>query len=56
MTGDSLDLQSQSLIAEQIRRRRRRSVALAIVLGLLVVLVYVVTLEKLGPGLFSRPI
>jgi hypothetical protein len=44
-----------SLTPEQIRRRRNRSIALALVLGSLVLLFYVVTIVKLGPGVMRRP-
>jgi hypothetical protein len=37
------------------KRRRRRSIALALALGALVVLFYVLTIAKLGPQLFQRP-
>jgi hypothetical protein len=43
------------LTPEQKRARRQRSVALAILLGVLVVLFYVVTLTK-GPGILNRPL
>ena len=39
----------------QRRSRRARSIALAIVLGALVILFYVVTLVK-GPGVMNRPL
>lgn len=35
-------------------RRRRRSVALALVLGGLVVIFYVLTIVKMGPGVLNR--
>jgi len=44
-----------ALTEEQKRRRRMRSIALALVLGALVVLFYVVTLVK-GPGILNRPL
>jgi len=44
------------LTEEQKRRRRARSVAIAVALGLLVVLFYVVTIVKLGPGVLQRPL
>ena len=44
------------LTEEQKRRRRHRSIALAFVLGTLVLLVYVVTIVKLGPGVLNRPL
>jgi hypothetical protein len=43
------------LTEEQKRRRRARSVAIALTLGVLVLLFYVVTIVKLGPGVLSRP-
>jgi hypothetical protein len=44
------------LTEEQKRRRRARSLAIALTLGALVLLVYVVTIVKLGPGVLSRPL
>lgn len=43
------------LTEKQKKARRSRSVALAIVLACLVVLFYVVTVIKIGPGIFDRP-
>ena len=43
------------LSEEQKRSRRARSIALALVLGALVLLFYVVTLVK-GPGVLNRPL
>ena len=43
------------LTEEQKRRRRARSVAIALTLCALVVLFYVVTIVKLGPGVMNRP-
>lgn len=42
--------------AERAIRRRRRSIALALVLGALVVLFYVLTIVKMGPAIFNRPL
>ena len=40
---------------DEIRaRRRRRSIALALVLGALVLIFYVLTIAKMGPGIFNR--
>jgi hypothetical protein len=44
------------LTDEQKRRRRARSIAIALALGALVVLFYVVTVVKLGPGVLNRPL
>lgn len=38
------------------KRRRKRSIALALVLGALVVLFYAVTIVKIGPAIFQRPL
>ena len=42
-------------IEAQRKSRRARSIALALVLGALVILFYVVTLIK-GPGVLNRPL
>ena len=39
-----------------LKRRRARSVAIALVLGFLVLLFYAVTIAKLGPQVLNRPI
>jgi hypothetical protein len=44
------------LTDEQKRRRQARSVAIALALGALVLLFYVVTIVKLGPGVLQRPL
>jgi hypothetical protein len=44
------------LTDEQKRRRRNRSIAIALALGALVLLFYVVTIVKLGPGVLRRPL
>ncbi|MFG1423850.1 hypothetical protein V5F84_19335 [Xanthobacter sp. VTT E-85238] len=44
------------LTDEQKRRRRARSVAIASVLGFLVILFYVVTIVKMGPAVLNRPL
>ena len=43
------------LTEEQKRRRRARSLAIAFTLGALVLLFYIVTIVKLGPGVLTRP-
>jgi hypothetical protein len=43
------------LTEEQKRARRARSVAIALALGVLVILFYVVTLVK-GPAVLNRPL
>jgi hypothetical protein len=44
------------LTEEQKRRRRARSIAIALALAALVLLFYVVTIVKLGPGVMNRPL
>ncbi len=43
------------LTEQQLRARRSRSIALALALGALVILFYIVTLVK-GPGVLVRPL
>ena len=43
------------LTEEQLRARRARSIAIAVSLGVLVILFYIVTLVK-GPGVLMRPL
>ena len=44
------------LTEEQKRRRRARNIAIALSLGALVVLFYLVTIVKLGPAVLIRPL
>jgi hypothetical protein len=43
------------LTPEELKRRRSRSLAIALTLGALVLLFYVVTMAKLGPQILNRP-
>jgi hypothetical protein len=43
------------LTERQLRARRARSIAIAVALGVLVILFYIVTLVK-GPGVLNRPL
>ena len=43
------------LTEKQLRARRARSIAIAVALGLLVILFYIVTVVK-GPGVLNRPL
>jgi len=45
----------RTLTPEQAKRRRRRSVALAIVLAVFAILFYVMAIVH-GPGIMNRPI
>lgn len=44
------------LSPEEMRRRRARSIAIALALGFMVLLFYVVTIAKLGPQVLNRPL
>jgi hypothetical protein len=41
---------------EEQKRRRQRSLAIALTLGVLVALFYAVTIAKLGPQIMQRPL
>ncbi len=62
MSRTGIDMKQQRhddgivLTDEQKRRRRARSIAIALTLGALVLLFYVVTIVKLGPGVLRRPL
>jgi hypothetical protein len=43
------------LTEEQLRARRSRSIAIALALGAFVVVIFVVTLVKLGSNVLTRP-
>ena len=42
--------------AERLARRKRRSIALGLVLGALVLIFYALTIAKLGPSVLDRPL
>ena len=44
------------LTAAQVRRRRARSIAIAVVLGVVVALFYAVTIAKIGGNIANRPL
>lgn len=43
------------LTPQQVRSRRNRNIAIGVAVGFLVILFYVVTIAKLGPGVLKRP-
>jgi hypothetical protein len=43
------------LTEQQLRARRARSVAIALALGAFVVVIFLVTLVRLGSGVLTRP-
>jgi hypothetical protein len=55
--GNDMDEKPQRIVLseQQKRSRRARSIAIALALGALVILFYVVTLVK-GPGVLNRPL
>lgn len=50
------DRNSYHLTPEEQQRRRRRSVALGVTLGILCILLFAVTIAKLGPQILNRPL
>jgi hypothetical protein len=44
------------LTPAQLKSRRLRNIAIGVTVGLLVVLFYVMTIAKLGPGVLNRPL
>ena len=44
------------LTPEQVRSRRNRNIAIGLAIGFFVLLFYVVTIAKLGPGVLKRPL
>lgn len=54
MTPRPNDLKA-ALSPEDLRRRRKRSIAIALTLAALVLLFYALTIAKLGPQVLQRP-
>ncbi|MFP4004429.1 MAG: hypothetical protein ACLFV8_11685 [Alphaproteobacteria bacterium] len=53
----AVKVERSGISAEQARKRRRwRNIALALALGAFVVLIFVITLVKLGPNVMNRPL
>jgi len=44
------------LTPQQLKSRRQRNIAIGLAVGFFVLLFYVVTIAKLGPGVMSRPL
>jgi hypothetical protein len=55
MTGNGVS-EGIVLTPEQKKSRRQRNVAIGLALGFFVLLFYVVTIAKLGPGVLERPL
>ena len=54
MTGVP-DFQPQTLTPGQLRARRSRSVAIALILGALAVMFFVMTIVRMGGNVLDRP-
>ena len=48
--------QIRPLTADEARAQRKRSIAIALSLGALVILFFVLTIAKLGPQILNRPL
>ncbi len=48
--------QGLQLTPQQLKSRRQRNVAIGLAVGFFVLLFYVVTIAKLGPGVLNRPL
>lgn len=55
-SADRKDVAHKPHGVAQAERRRKRSIAIALVLGALVLIFYVLTIAKLGPQVLNRPI
>jgi hypothetical protein len=49
-------IEYRPLTPEEEARRRKRSVAIALALGAMVLLFFVLTIAKLGPQVLNRPL
>ncbi|WP_375454748.1 hypothetical protein [uncultured Methylobacterium sp.] len=49
-------IEHRPLTSEEEARRRKRSLAIALALGAMVVLFFVLTIVKLGPQILNRPL
>lgn len=49
------DMQGVTLTPEQLKSRRQRNIAIGLAVGFFVLLFYVVTIAKLGPGVLRSP-
>jgi hypothetical protein len=53
--GSEKDRKGIVLTPEQLKSRRQRNVAIGLAIGFFVLLFYAVTMVKLDPGAFNRP-
>ena len=54
--GRDFHVAYRPLTPEEEARRRKRSVAIALALGAMVLLFFVLTIAKLGPQVLNRPL
>ncbi len=54
MTG-APEILPQTLTPDQLRARRSRSIAIALILGALVVMFFVMTIVRMGGNVLDRP-
>ncbi|MDB5508002.1 MAG: hypothetical protein JWL93_471 [Hyphomicrobiales bacterium] len=54
--GQTNPLEGVRLTPEQQKSRRSRNIAIAVCVGVLVVIFYALTIVKLGPGILERPL
>ncbi|HTJ01548.1 MAG TPA: hypothetical protein VL492_02055 [Methylovirgula sp.] len=55
MADDNKDQKGIVLTPQQLKSRKQRNVAIGLAVGFFVVLFYVVTIAKLGPGVMRSP-
>jgi hypothetical protein len=56
MTPKIDEPQIYELTPRQLKSRRQRNIAIGLAVGFFVLLFYVVTIAKLGPGVLNRPL
>jgi len=56
MVSEPEELPGINLTPSQLRSRRQRNIAIGLAVGFFVILFYVVTIAKLGPGVINRPL
>jgi hypothetical protein len=60
LEGKLMDKDDESrgvtLTPQQLKSRRQRNIAIGLAVGFFVLLFYVVTIAKLGPGVLDRPL
>ncbi len=60
LEGELMDKDTESrgvtLTPQQLKSRRQRNIAIGLAIGFFVLLFYIVTIAKLGPGVLDRPL